>query len=71
MVGFSDSPQNSKCSMSSREYEFKGIIINEFIRLKSKMYSLIDVYNEENKKAKGVNKNVVKNIRQRICFCFV
>ena len=43
------------------KYEFKGIIINEFIRLKSKMYSLIDVYNEENKKAKGVNKNVVKN----------
>ena len=53
------------------KYEFKGMIINEFIRLKSKMYSLIDVYNEENKKAKGVNKNVVKNIRQRICFCFV
>ena len=78
MVGFSDSPQNSKCFdlankkvIGKMKYEFKGIIINEFIRLKSKMYSLIDVYNEENKKAKGVNKNVVKNIRQRICFCFV
>ena len=78
MVGFSDSPQNSKCFdlvnkkvIGKMKYEFKGIIINEFIRLKSKMYSLIDVYNEENKKAKGVNKSVVKNIRQRICFCFV
>ena len=31
------------------------------------MYSLIDVDNEENKKANRVNKNVVKNTRQRIC----
>ena len=29
------------------------------------MYSLIDVDNEENKKAKGVNKNVVQNIRHK------
>ena len=47
--------------------EFKGKIISEFIGLKSKMYSLIDVDNEENKKAKGVNKNVVKNIRHKEC----
>ena len=77
-VGFSDSPQNSKCFdlvnkkvIGKMKYEFKGVIISEFVRLKSKMYSLTDVYNEENKKAKRVNKNVVKNIRQRICFCFV
>ena len=42
--------------------EFKDKIISEFVGLKSKMYSLIDVDNEENKKAKGVNKNVIKNI---------
>ena len=29
------------------------------------MYSLIDADNEEVKKAKGVNKNVVKNIRHK------
>ena len=29
------------------------------------MYSLVAIDNEENKKAKGVNKNVVKNIRHR------
>ena len=42
------------------KYVFKGKIISEFVRLKSKMCSLIDVDNDENKKAKGVNKNVVK-----------
>ena len=29
------------------------------------MYSLIDVGNEQNKKAKGLNKNAVKNIRHK------
>ena len=38
--------------------EFKGKIINGFIRLKSKMYSLISVDDEEVTKAKGVNKKV-------------
>ena len=45
--------------------EFKGKIISEFVGLKSKMFSLTDVDNEENKKAKGINKNVVKNIRHK------
>ena len=31
----------------------------------SKVYSLIDADNEQNKKVKGVNKNVVKNIRHK------
>ena len=45
--------------------EFKGKVINEFVGLKSKMFSLVTVDNEEIKKAKGVNKNVLKNIRYR------
>ena len=45
--------------------EFNGKITSESIGLKSKMYSLIAVDNEEVKKAKGVNKNVVKKIRHK------
>ena len=47
--------------------EFKGKIISEFVGLKSKMYSLIAVDSEEVKKAKGVNKNVVK--KNILMFC--
>ena len=45
--------------------EFKGKIIAEFVGSKSKMYSLIDVDDEEVTKTKGVNKNVVKKIRYK------
>ena len=38
--------------------EFKGKIISEFVGLKSKMYSLISVDDEEITKAKGVNKKI-------------
>ena len=38
--------------------ELKGRIISEFDRLKSKMYSLIDVYDEEVTKAKRVNRKI-------------
>ena len=55
-------PVNKKIIGKMKD-EFKGKIISEFVGLKSKMHSLTDVDNEENKKAKGVNKNVVKNIR--------
>ena len=47
--------------------EFKGKIIIEFAGSKSKMYSLIDVDDEEVKKAKVASKKFVKNTRQRIC----
>ena len=43
--------------------EFKRKIISEFVGLKWKMYSLIALDGKEIKKVKGVNKNVVKNIR--------
>ena len=45
--------------------EVKGKIISDFVELKSKMYFLVVVGGEEIKKAKGVNKNVVKNIRHK------
>ena len=45
--------------------EFKGKKNREFVGLKSKIYSLITVDNEQIKKAKGVNKNVLKNIKYR------
>ena len=38
--------------------EFKGIIISEFVGLKSKMYSLISTDDEEVTKVKGVNKKI-------------
>ena len=40
------------------EDEFKGKIISEFFGLISKMYSLIDVDDEEVTKAEGVNKKI-------------
>ena len=42
--------------------DFKGKIISEFIGLKSKMYSLISVDDEEVTKTKGVNKKKTKNL---------
>ena len=38
--------------------EFKGRIINGFVGLKSKIYSLISVNDEEVTKPKGVNKKI-------------
>ena len=45
--------------------EFKGKINDEFVGLKSQMYSLFKVDNEENKIAKGVNSIVVENIKHK------
>ena len=45
--------------------EAKRKIIKEFVGLNSKMYSLIVASDEKIKKAKGVNKNTVKNIRYK------
>ena len=53
--------------------EFKGKMISEFVGLKTKMYSLIYVDSKENKKAKGVNKNIVKTLRLKdfLTFCLI
>ena len=74
LFDFSDYPKDStvfdlvnKKVISKMKDEFKGKIISEFVRLKPKMCSLINVHNEEKKKPKGVNKNVVKNIRHKEC----
>ena len=57
-------PTNKKVTGKMKD-EFKGKTVSEFNGLKSKMYSLIDVDKEEVKKAKGVNKNIIKNIRHK------
>ena len=43
----------------------RGKIISEFIGLKSKIYSLVDVDGKENKKAKALNKVFVRGIRYK------
>ena len=50
-------PANKKVIAKMKD-EFKGRKINEFIGLKSKMYSLISLDDQEVTKAKGVNKKI-------------
>ena len=72
MFGFSNYPQYSKFLDPSNKKvigkmkdEFKGKKISDFVGLKSKMHSLIDVDNKKNKKAKEVNKNTPQKIRHK------
>ena len=65
MFDFSDYPLNSKFFdpvnkkvIGKMKDEFKGRIMSKFVGLKSKMYSLIDVDDEEVTKVKGVNKKI-------------
>ena len=62
---FSDYPLSSKVFdpvnkkvIGKMKDEFKGKIISEFVGLKSKMYSLISIDDEEVTKAKGVNTKI-------------
>ena len=79
MFDFSDYLEDSKFFdpvnknvIGKMKDKVKGKIISELVGLKSKMYSLVIANNEEIKKEKGVNKNIVKNIRHKnICWCFV
>ena len=72
LFNFNDYPEDSKFFdpvnkkvIGKKKDEFKGKIIHKLVGLKSKMYSLVTVENEEIKKAKGFNKNVVKNISHK------
>ena len=65
LFDFSDYPLDSKFFdptnkkvIGKMKDEFKGRKINGFIGLKSKVYSLISVDDEEVTKAKGVNKKI-------------
>ena len=42
------------------KYEFKGRIISEFVGLKLKVYSLVDVDGGKKKKEKGFNKMLLQ-----------
>ena len=48
----------NKKGIGKMKDEFKGRKINEFVGLKSKMYSLISIDNNEVTKAKEVNKKI-------------
>ena len=48
-----------KLYVGKMEDETAGVAIEEFIGLKSKVYSYLGDENSEHKKAKSVNKNVV------------
>ena len=74
MFDFSDHLEDSifcdpanKNMIGKMKDEVKGKIIGEFVGIKSNMYSLVIVNIEEIKKARGVNKIVVKNIRDKEC----
>ena len=61
MFGFNNDDSN-KLIVGKMKDEIGGVVIEEFVGLKSKMYSVL-VDDSEHKKAKGVNKNVVVTIR--------
>ena len=53
---------SNKLVVGKMKDETAGVAIEEFVGLKSKMYSYLADDNTEHKKAKGVNKNVVATI---------
>ena len=72
LLDFSVYPQDSKSFdfvsknvIGKMKDVFKGTLISEFVESNSKMYFLIAVDAGESKKAKGVNKNFVKNIMHK------
>ena len=57
--GYNDS---NKLVISKMKDETAGVMIEEFVGLKPKIYSFLVDENSEHKKAKSVNKNVAKKI---------
>ena len=49
---------SNKKVIGKMKYEMGGKVVSEFIGLKSKMYSLIRVDDEENIRAKGINRDL-------------
>ena len=69
---FSDWPRDSeffdpvnKKVIGKMKDELKGKIISEFVALKSKKYSWIEVDDGEILKKAGVNKSVINNVRHK------
>ena len=58
LFDFSDYLKNNKKVIGKMKDELSGEAISEFVGLKSKMYSLISVDDEEKIRAKGVNKKL-------------
>ena len=53
---------SNKLVVGKMKNETAGVVIEEFVGLKSKMYSYLVNDNSEHKKVKGVNRNVVTTI---------
>ena len=60
---------SNKLVIGKMKYKTGGVAIEEFLRLKPKMYWFL-VDNNDHKKTKGVNKNVVA-ITNIIIFCWI
>ena len=70
LFDYSDYPRDSKFfDLANKKVigkmtdEFRRKIISEFAVLKSQMYSLVDVDDEESKKAKGIYRSAARGIR--------
>ena len=64
---YDDINTNNKLVVGKMKDETGGVAIEEFVRLKPKMYSLLGNDSSEHKKGKGVIKNVVVRIGHSKC----
>ena len=78
LFNFSNYPKYSKFfyhtiikEIGKMKDESEEKIIIDFVGLKSKMYSLIDVDGKENKRAKRIKSVVVENIKNIVMFCLI
>ena len=80
MLDLSNYPKDSKFFDPSNEKfidkmkdESKGKINDEFVGLKSMIHSIKNVDGGENKRRKGINQSVLKNINMKniVMFCLI